>query len=453
MKITVSNRLILEHVPPEIDREVSARLTFKNPAWLENDRMGRWQGETLEYLTLYERVQNGLILPRGYTRQLIDLCKRHSMAYHIEDRRRTLHPVPFEFRGQLRRFQEKALADILARDFGTLSAPTGAGKTVIALAAIAERKQPALVIVHTKELLNQWADRIETFLQIPKNEIGQIGNGKKTIGDRITVALVQSLYKCAADVAPRIGFLIVDECHRAPCRTFSEAVSFFDSRYMLGLSATPWRRDKLSRLIYWHLGDLVHQMNRAALQDQGHILRAQVIWRETTFSTMLDGSEEYSRVLSELTQDRARNQLIASDIARAAGNGGGICLCLSDRKAHCEAISELLNGYGIEAPVLTGETPPRAREEIVDRLNADGIKAVVATGQLIGEGFDCKGLSTLFLATPIRFDGRVLQYIGRILRPAPGKCRPTVFDYLDANVGVLAASARSRERLFGNLFH
>jgi len=451
MKITISNRLILEHVPPQIDREVSARMTFKNPAWLENDRMGRWNGETPEYLILYDRVPNGFILPRGYARQLIGLCKRYDIAYRIEDRRRSLPPVPFEFRGQLRRFQEKALAGILDRDFGTLSAATGAGKTVIALAAIAERKQPVLIVVHTRELLNQWVDRVETFLQIPKQEIGQIGNGKKTIGDRITVALVQSLYKCAQDVAPKIGFLIVDECHRAPSRTFTEAVTAFDSRYMLGLSATPWRRDKLSRLIYWFLGDMVHQVDRTALQDQGHILRAQVIWRETDYTTDLDPSEEYSRMLSELTQDPARNRLIASDIAHAARNGGGICLCLSDRKAHCETLSGLLMGYGIEAPVLTGDTSKPERESIVTRLSEGGIKAVCATGQLIGEGFDCKGLQTLFLATPIRFDGRALQYIGRILRPAPGKDRAMVYDYLDGHISVLAASAKSRQRLYNNL--
>lgn len=452
MKITVSNRLILEHVPPQIDREVSARMTFKNPQWIENDRMGRWQGETPEYLTLYERVPNGVILlPRGYTRQLIDLCKQHDIAYHVEDRRKSLPRVLFEFRSQLRRFQEKALTDIIARDFGTLSAPTGAGKTVIGLAAIAARRQPALIVIHTRELLHQWIDRIETFLQIPRAEIGQIGNGKKTIGDRITVALVQSLYKCAQDVAPRIGHLIVDECHRCPSRTFVEAVTAFDSRYMLGLSATPWRRDKLSRLIYWHLGDMVHEVDRQSLQDAGHILKADVVWRETAFTTTLDPSEEYSRVLSELTQDPARNQLIASDIAHAAGNGGGTCLCLSDRKAHCETISGLLRSHGIEAPVLTGDTSKSERESIVERLNRGQIKVVCATGQLLGEGFDCSILQTLFLATPIKFNGRIIQYIGRILRPAPGKDRATIFDYLDENVGVLAASAKSRQRLYDNL--
>jgi len=449
MDITVDNKLLLRDVPQDFERIIRERMSFTNPKYVEAERMGRWTGDIDPYLFFWHRTHDGgLTLPRGFTRRLIFMARKHGVAYSVDDRRRTLPEVPIEFHGQLRNFQQKALAAILGRDFGIEQASTGAGKTVIALAAIAARRQPALVVVHTKELLNQWISRIETFLQIPKAEIGVIGNGKKTVGDRITVSLAQTLFKCAQDVAPRIGFLVVDECHRAPSRTFTEAVSAFDCRFMLGLSATPWRRDKLTRLIYWYLGDQVHEVDREALQKNGDILRAEVKWRETDFRTDLDPSEHYSQMLSELTVDPARNALIASDVARAAGNGGGTCLCLSDRKAHCEAISELLSGYGVEAAVLTGDTPKKEREDIVDRLNAGRIKVLVATGALVGEGFDCKGLQTLFLATPIKFDGRVLQYLGRVLRPAPGKDTATVFDYLDANVGVLRAAARARAKVY-----
>jgi len=141
-----------------------------------------------------------------------------------------------------------------SRDFGALSAPTGSGKTVVTLALIAKRRQPVLIVVHTRELQDQWMARIETFLGIPREEVGIIGGGKKRIGSKITVALVQSLYKVAGDICHHVGHLVVDECHRAPSRTFTEAVTAFDCHYMTGLSATPWRRDGLSRLIYWYLG-------------------------------------------------------------------------------------------------------------------------------------------------------------------------------------------------------
>jgi superfamily II DNA or RNA helicase len=308
-------------------------------------------------------------------------------------------------------------------------------------------------VVHTKELFNQWVDRVESFLGIPKDEVGIIGSGKKSIGDKITVALVQSLYKCAEEVSQHIGFLIVDECHRTPSRTFTGTVTAFDSKYMLGLSATPWRRDKLSRLIFWHIGDVHHEVDKADLIENGDILKAEVITRETDFRPYHDAAEEYTKMLSELTEDRERNLLIASDVASEKNNGGGISLVLSDRKAHCEALQALLqNRFNISSELLTGDIPTKQRQDIVKRLNKGKVKVLIATGQLIGEGFDCKGLSTLFMATPIKFNGRVIQYLGRVLRPAPGKSKAKVYDYIDTNVGVLKASAKSRQKVYEGSF-
>ncbi|MBW2090668.1 MAG: DEAD/DEAH box helicase [Deltaproteobacteria bacterium] len=451
MRITVSNKTRLEDLPSELEAELTERLTFPNPKWIENDRMGRWNGDTPETLTCFEDVENGLIIPRGFTRQLIGLCRRHGFRFRLEDQRRALPEVDFEFQGQLRPFQQEAVRAVMGRDFGTLSSLPGSGKTVVGLYIIAQRRQPALIVTHTQELRQQWVDRIRSFLGIPVDEIGIIGGGEQRIGDRVTVATVQTLYKCADQVAPHIGFLIVDECHRAPSRTFTQAVTAFDSRFMLGLSATPYRRDRLSRLIYWYLGDLVHEVPRESLLQTGDILPIEVIPRETKFRTWRDASEEYSTVLSELTEDRERNALIVEDVAGEARNGEGISLVLSDRKAHCEALRGLLRAKGIEAELLTGGVSNGERQAIVDRLNEGKVKVLVATGQLIGEGFDSKGLTTLFLATPIKFNGRVLQYLGRVLRPAPGKKRAKIYDYVDRNVGVLMASAKSRQKIYRGL--
>ena len=448
MKIAISNRLTLSDVPENLYTAIFEKLTIPNPKYLENEKMGRWNGETSKTLRFYEQTESRLMVPRGYIRQLISLSRRFGVEFYLDDQRRVLPETVFTFTGQLKPFQDKAVDTMLQKDFGTLSAPTGSGKTVMALYMIVERKQPALIVVHTKELFNQWIERIETFLQIPKDEIGIIGGGKKTIGDRITVALVQSLYKCAEEVSQHIGHLIVDECHRAPSRTFTEAVTAFDCKYMLGLSATPWRRDKLSKLIFWHLGDVHHEVDKADLVENRDILKAEVITRETDFRPYHDPAEEYSKMLSELTEDPERNHLIASDVASEALNGGGICLVLSDRKAHCEALQALLHRLNLDSELLTGDVPAKERQDIVDRLNQGGVKVLIATGQLIGEGFDCKGLSTLFMATPIKFNGRVLQYLGRVLRPAPGKTKAKVFDYIDVNVGVLVASAKSRNRVY-----
>lgn len=449
MKIAISNRLALKDVPIELLGTLEERLSFINPKWIENDRLGYWNGKTPKVLKFYKVSDKGsLIIPRGFIRQLITLCKRERVSFHIEDQRCTLPEEGFQFQGTLRPFQAIACKEILSRDFGTLSAPTGSGKTVMALYLITHRKQPTLIVFHTKELLNQWISRIGTFLGIPAEQVGVIGNGKRTMGNRITVGLVQSLYKCAEEVAPHIGFLIVDECHRTPSRTFTECVTAFESRYMLGLSATPWRRDKLSRLIFWHLGDVVHKIEKEDLIETGDVLPAEVIIRETEFNTRLDPSKEYSQMLSELTQDTKRNLQIVNDVISETNNNHGISLVLSDRRAHCEVICQLLYVHGVRAELLTGQVSSKDREATIERLNEGLAKVVIATGQLIGEGFDCPDLQTLFLTTPIKFNGRVLQYLGRVLRPAAGKEMARVFDYVDSRVGVLRAAGQSRRRVY-----
>jgi superfamily II DNA or RNA helicase len=330
-----------------------------------------------------------------------------------------------------------------------LSAPTGSGKTVMALYIIARRKQPALIVVHTKDLAYQWIDRIGQFLGIPGDDVGFIGGGKVKMGEKMTVALVQTLYKCAEDVSKHIGFFIVDECHRCPSRTFTEAVTEFDSKYMLGLSATPFRRDNLSRLIFWHLGDVHHKIDQNRLVESGDILAAEVIVRETDFKPYFDPVNEYSKMISELVSDDPRNRLIASDIEKEVHNSNGVCLVLSDRKKHCETLQALLRyRYKISSELLTGDLSGSERRAVHDRLDQGDVKVLIATGQLIGEGFDRKDLSPLFLTTPIKFKGRVLQYLGRVLRPAPGKRIARVYDYVDVHVDVLKAAARARQKTY-----
>ncbi|MEJ2657746.1 MAG: DEAD/DEAH box helicase [Desulfobacterales bacterium] len=450
MKIILTNNLRLSSIPPEIRIRLMKILTFPNPKWMENERMGRWNRGTPKMLKFYDKVRgNGLWIPRGYMRQLLLLCRQKGITYEVFDQRRTLKPIDFHFDGQLKPFQQKAVNIMLTKDFGTLSAPTGSGKTVMALYIMAFRKQPCLIVVHTKDLAFQWMERIEKFLGIPKDLVGFVGGGKINIGEKVTVALVQTLYKCAEEVSKQVGFLVVDECHRCPSRTFTEAVVEFDSRYMLGLSATPYRRDNLSRLIFWHLGDVHYRIDQNRLVRTGDVLAAEVIVRQTKFKPYYDPVNEYSKMMSELTQDDERNRLIASDIAKEVEHNDGVCLVLSDRKKHCETLQSILRfKHKISAGLLIGDLSAAERREVLDRLDRGEIKVLIATGQLIGEGFDRSDLSPLFLVTPIKFSGRVLQYLGRVLRPAPGKKKARVYDYVDIHADVLKAMAKSRERVY-----
>lgn len=451
IRVTIDRSLKLSNAPATLLDALAQRFQMVNPKWLENERMGRWNRGTQKILRFYRRLgKDGISIPRGYARRLIQMLNRERLDYIIHDRRRLMPEVAFAFNGSLKPFQEAAVAQMHKREFGTLSAPTGSGKTVMGLYLIAQRRQPTLVVVHTKDLAFQWIQRIAQFLQIPADAVGLVGAGKKTIGDRVTVGLVQTLYRHSAEIVPRIGHIVVDECHRTPSRTFTEALTAFDCRYMLGLSATPWRRDRLSTLIFWYLGDLHHQVDQLQLEQQGHILKADVVVRPTDFEPYYDPVGDYSRMLSELTADDARNRLIASDVAAEVGSGQGVCLVLSDRKKHCETLKAILRfSFNVDADLLTGDLSDETRKTVLERIRQGRVKVLIATGQLIGEGFDCPDLSTLFLATPIRFSGRVMQYLGRILRPAQGKARARVYDYVDLRVPPLAAAAKARQRVYG----
>ena len=449
LKIELTKDLKLSDIPQGIKNELIDNLTLTNPKWLENVRMRRWNRNVPKTLRYFNRYKDTYWIPRGYLRQLIVMCRRHNIGYQLEDRRRTLPATKIQFQGLLKPFQKQAVEKMLDRDFGTLNAPTGSGKTVMALYMLAQRRQPALIVIHTKELAFQWIEQIHRFLDIDASQVGLIGAGKKQIGRLITVALVQSLYRCADTVATKIGHLIVDECHRTPSRTFTEAVTEFDARFMLGLSATPYRRDNLSNLIFWHLGDIHHSIDPKNLIKEGHILKAEIILRETEFEPYHDPVNDYSKMLLELTLDDDRNHLIAADVFNETQKNPGVCLVLSDRKRHCETLQALLRyKHQLKADLLTGELSIDQRKAVLSRAKTGAVPVLIATGQLMGEGFDCPHLTSLFLATPIRFSGRVQQYLGRILRPSAGKHQPRVYDYVDEKVGVLQSAAKHRMRVY-----
>ncbi len=255
--------------------------------------------------------------------------------------------------------------------------------------------------------------------------------------------MYQTVRKKVEEINHLFGYLVVDECHKCPSTTFTEAVSGLGAKYRLGLTATDYRRDGLDNLIYFTLGELRYKIEKAPLVEKGDLCQSEVIWRETLFETLLNASDDYSKVLSELTLDVERNRLICSDVAKE--NHPGIKLLLSDRKKHALSLQKILEKeFNISSTLLTGSTPKKERDQIVHDLNDGKIKILIATGQLIGEGFDLPELSTLFLTTPIKFKGRLIQYIGRIIRPALGKSLGKIYDYVDVNVGVLFYSAQTR---------
>lgn len=453
MHCRIAHKLFLSDIPQAVQDQIMAELTLENPKWLENLKMGRTNYRVSRHLKFYStRKSGGLILPRGYGGRLARICAEHGESVEYEDQRRSLPEVDFSFSGQLRPYQHKACEDMLRRRFGTLCAPTGSGKTVCGLYLIAGRRQPALVVVHTRDLAMQWVERIEEFLGIPARQVGMIGSGRSTVGEAVTVATVQSVYGRAKELKKRVGHIVVDECHRAPSRTFTAAVTAFDCAYSLGLSATPYRRDGLTQLIFWHLGEMHASIDSESLMDSGAILRPEICIRPTAFTSKRDPAEEYLLIIAELTENLERNCQIVDEVAREVSSGRGVSLVLSDRKGHCRMLQGLLEErHAISGAILTGDTPLTERKGLVERIQSGRVEVVFATGQLIGEGFDASNLTSLFLATPIKFGGRLIQYLGRVLRPAPGKAQPKVYDFVDEKVGVLDAAARARATVYAQI--
>ena len=447
-ELTVAAACLLEHISLDLEKAIKAELTIDNPQYVAAKRYGRWIGKKVKpTLSYYEVVPRGLRFPRGFANRAVLLC-REFMGQDpvLHDLRRRLDEIEFSFSATLRPYQSEAVTKVCSRSFGVLEAGTGSGKTIMALAVTSARKQPTLIVVHTKELLYQWRERIEEFLGVVP---GLIGDGHYTIAP-LSVAIVNSARKRVAELAPCFGQLIIDECHRVPAALFTDVVNRFDCWYLLGLSATAFRSDEgMTRLIYWFMGDRIHQVDQESLAATGAVLRPELVPRITPFSYAYRG--DYQPLIKALVRHQGRNRLILDDIIREAGqDDSGVLLVVSDRVSHCELFAEQLERAGMGVALLTGRMPPEQRAEVVRQVLGGELKILVATLQLIGEGFDCPGLSTLFLTTPITFEGRLLQVLGRIMRPAPGK-RAKVFDYIDEQLPVLARSAAVRRRVLADL--
>lgn len=446
-RLTVAADCYLEQIDRDLEKALKDQLTIDNPKYIAARRYGRWIGKKLKAkLYYYEQEPGGLRFPRGFANRAIELCQELGVEPEILDERRRLADHQFSFQAKLRPYQDEAVQMICSRSFGVLEAGTGSGKTVMALAAIARRRQPAIVIVHTKELLYQWRDRIEEFMGI---EAGLIGDSKFEI-QPLTVAIVNSARKRTEELAPRFGHLIVDECHRVPATLFTDVVSHFDSYFLLGLSATAFRSDEgMTKLIYYFMGDRIHSVDPMQLKVSGAVLKPKIRRRTTDFTYGYRG--DYQALITALTKHEGRNRQIAGDILNyVRTDPDSTALVVSDRVSHCNVFVELLQKHQVAVVLLTGQIAPEQRSQIVADVQNGKVQVLVATLQLISEGFDCSGLASLFLTTPITFEGRLVQVIGRILRPAANKV-PVVYDYIDDQVAALRRSSAARQKVLMKL--
>jgi len=443
-------------IPVPLLNNIAAILTIENPAYKAAKKAGRWTGHLERFLRYYEvrAADDGeklLILPRGFLPSLLKLCKQYSIWWDLCDYTNTCVPVDFNSNIQLRDYQRPAVEAAIEKGGGVIVSPAGSGKTIMGLEIIARLRQPALWITHTKELLYQVIDRVVQFLQIPREEIGIFGDGKRTIGARFTAGLVQTLVKGIPDeLLNGVGTVLLDESHHCPASSFIDVVSQFPAKYRYGLTATPYRKDGLTKPMYWTLGYKIYEVVTDMLMAEGKIIRPDIQFVETNFDYFYD--DDFPSMVTALAEDTQRNEFIIKNLVPEA-TAGHFCMVLSERVDHCYALQELLATTvpDISSEVLVGSISKNQRQEIFERLQNKEIQIIFATNPLVEEGLDLPHLDRLFLTCPSRNKRKVIQAVGRIMRPCDGKKDAVVIDFVDAEVGILASQARSRKWMYDEL--
>jgi superfamily II DNA or RNA helicase len=424
------------------------RFLITRKVGLAKKNLGKSTFKTEKYFNLIEETDMEVMIPRGFTSTLVQFCKAENIPFKLIDERHKRETIEIESEIELLDHQEIALQRIKEKDFGVIVSPPGSGKTIIGLEIIVEKQQPALIIVHRKQLFDQWIDRIQSFLKIPKKEIGQIGNQKNTVGKSITIAMIQSLARIDdfSQLTNAFGTIIIDECHHIPAKSFRKAIIKFNAFYLYGLTATPKRKTNDEKLIFVYIGNILHQVNQQEYLAKKNI-RSEINIIETDLYAPFDYKvDQYETISRILVHDTQRNSLIIKDIEENANRFKTI-LILSERKAHVDILNLYLKDK-YETITIHGDDSETSRKSKIDQIKQGHFKIVISTGQYFGEGVDISNLECLFIVYPFAFEGKLIQYIGRIQR---SEKPPVIFDYRDVKIDYFEKMFKQRKRYYNKL--
>ena len=399
-----------------------------------------------------EEFPEHIAIPRGCREELDALLRQHHVRLTVEDQRTNGMLLEVAFKAALTPVQANAAQALLASDIGVFVGPPGIGKTVLGTYLVAQRKTSTLVLVHRRPLLDQWVVQLAMFLGLDEREIGTLATGKRRLTGRLDVAMLQSLVRggAVADEVAAYGQVIVDECHHVPAFSFERVLSEARARYIVGLTATPQRRDGHHPILEMQLGPIrysVEATNQAAAKP----FACRLVVRDTGFRLSANKMEApIQTIYRELASDAKRNELILSDVIRAVAEGRSPIL-LTERRDHLEFLAQRLRGLVRHLIVLQGGMTDKERRTRGDQLEAvpgEEERLVLATGRYVGEGFDDARLDTLLLALPISWKGTLVQYTGRLHRPHPRKREVRIYDYVDREVPMLLKMFEKRQRAY-----
>lgn len=454
VRVVLADQIYVDRtdLPPALTTRLIRLAAFQNPEFYRAQAMRQPIFGKPRIISCAEISTRHVALPRGCSEDALGLLREHGIGADLEDRRMdgSLLPADVRFLGQLREDQAAALEALAAHDTGVLAATTAFGKTVVAAALIARRQRNTLILVHRRELLTQWVERLKAFLSIDPSLIGEIGGGRHRSGGVIDVALMQSLVRKGevADTVGRYGHLVVDECHHLSAVSFELLARRAKARHVLGLSATVARKDGHHPIIFMQCGPVRYRVDACTQASQRGITH-RVHLRPTMFRLPLglseDGRPDMPAIYKALAGNAERNQLIFDDVL-AALEEGRVPVVLTERRDHLEHLHDRLQRFARNVVALHGGMSAASRSAAQAALHApDGQeRLILATGRYIGEGFDDPRLDTLFLTMPISWRGTLAQYVGRLHREHQHKRDVRVYDYTDDAVPVLARMAARR---------
>ena len=433
LTITLANLIYFEkaQLPQALANRLIRLAAFQNPEFYKAQAMRLSVWDKPRVIGRAESYPQHIALPRGCLEAALSLLRENGIGCDLRDERFGGRALDVSFVGSLRLDQEAAIAGMLAHDTGVLCAPTAFGKTITAAAMIARRGVNTLVLVHRTELLKQWQERLQAFLSVGKDMVGTIGGGRSRLTGNVDIAVMQSLSR-QGEVNPLVenyGQVIVDECHHVGAVSFDAILKRTKAKYVLGLTATPIRRDGQQPIIFMQCGPIRYSAAKPAgaphdLQVVPHLRRARID---------LAGDAGIQDVFRHIASDPARTAAIAAEVREAIAHGRKV-LVLTERTEHLEAIERELDSLQPAPFVLHGRMSRKRRAALVadlDALPPDAARVLLSTGKLVGEGFDYPPLDTLVLAMPVSWKGTLQQYAGRLHREHAGKTDVRIIDFVD----------------------